>query len=175
MILGLDFATSTGWAHGDANDPWFGTWDMSGGGSHPGRRFSELRRNLVELYRARPFDRVVAEDASFGANVKHLATMAFHNCMKRTVLLTCCDLGVPVTMVVPTKWKAWMGSGRMKKAETMRAVETLWGVTVRDANQADALCLMQYGEWLRQGGREKEPAKTKRAAKRRAKATNLFK
>ena len=63
MIRGLDFATSTGWAHGDANDPWFGTWDMSGGGSHPGRRFSELRRNLVELYRARPFDRVVAVDA----------------------------------------------------------------------------------------------------------------
>lgn len=174
MILGLDFASQTGWAHEDGLDPWFGTWDMRAGNAHPGRRFAELRKNLIGLYRARPFDRVVAEDASFGAAKNMLATMAFHNKMGGIVLATCSELGIPVTMVVPSQWKKWVRHGRLSKIESVNLAETIHGVKVRNDNEADAFWLLQYGIWKRQGGRE-ATTKAKKPAKARAKTPTLFK
>ena len=152
MILGLDFATATGWAHEDHRDPWFGTWDMSSGAPHPGRRFWELGKNLRELHAARPFTRIVAEDASFGARKDMLTTMAFHNAMKGVVLLTAYELDVRPTFVVPSQWKKWVRHGRLSKTESVNLAELLHGVKCRNDNEADAFWLLQYGLHLRQNG-----------------------
>ena len=170
MILGLDFATQTGWAHEDGLDPAYGTWDLSGGNAHPGKRFDALRHHLHALHAARPFWLIWAEDASFGS--KHETAKVFHNMMRGIVCLTAYELNAQVRFVVPSQWKAWVGHGRISKGRTIELARLHLGAAPRNDNEADALWILAYGKHLRTNP---PAAKPKQRKPSKGKDRGLFK
>lgn len=165
MILGLDFATCTGWAHEDGKSPAFGTWDLSTRNAHPGKRFDSLRHHLHALHAARPFWLIWAEDASFGSH--HETTKAFHNSMRGIVCLVAYELNSQVSFVVPSQWKKWVGHGRLSKGRTIELARLHLNVAPRNDNEADALWILEYGKHRRNNPapapkpKQRKPRKTK--------------
>lgn len=150
--LALDPAASCGWALADVGpdgpDPaairW-GTWTLNKSrrkGEHPGARLLRLREHLVEAYRADPFDRIVYEEASYGAI--NGSTSARHSEKAGVILLFAAMLQIPAEPVHPTRLKkALTGAGNAKKADCIRAVELRTNIDVgTEHDAADAIGLL---------------------------------
>lgn len=147
--LALDPAASCGWAIGESgrfgpeNIRW-GTWTLHKAGKkeHPGQRLVRLRQKLFEAYREHRFERIVYEEASYGA--LNGQTSSRHSEKAGVILLVAAELELQATPIHPTTLKkALTGSGRAKKPDCVRAVAQRTNIDVgTEFDAADAIGLL---------------------------------
>ena len=148
--LALDPAASCGWAVADVDDSGpvgvirWGTWTLNKAGKaeHPGERLVRLRKRLFEAFREHAFERIVYEEASYGAT--NGQTSARHSEKAGVILLVAAELGIEARPVAPaTLKKALTGSGRAKKPDCVRAVQLRTNIDVgKEHDAADAIGLL---------------------------------
>lgn len=141
-ILAIDPATKTGVADT------YGLrllWNLDSlaAHTHQGHRHLALARVLREQLKAKPYNSVAIEEASYGA-AGQMRTMSFHNSLMGVILLVCAEQAVPVLMAKPTELKKFAtGKGNAKKEDMVRAAKTA-GERIIDDNIADAYWVMQW-------------------------------
>lgn len=148
-ILGLDQATSCGWALYDkdvvvlgGSGPYsWGVWNLSLRGTEgEGARYIKLYNELEKLL---PLDFIIYEKVA-----RHMGTDAAHIYGGLTAVIQMfCEhnniqcIGVPVG----TWKKAAVGNGRAKKKEIMLAAKEKWGYHIKKQDSADALFILEFG------------------------------
>lgn len=146
--LGLDIATTTGWAIAEAAEGkrtlfHCGEWAL---GKTDGRGLLTFDKKL-ELQLAQGVTRVACEDVLF---IRSRAQGHSYGALRGMVLKTCYDWGVPVLWVPVQRVKRHAtGSGAADKADMVAAASKRFGPSVAgDAeltdNMADALWVLDY-------------------------------
>jgi Holliday junction resolvasome RuvABC endonuclease subunit len=146
-ILGIDPATSCGWAVGDygpgaAGLTASGTWDLSIGNRHPGDRFLALRAHaarVIETYRP---VRLICYENPFHRGA---AATASHHGLVATLQLIAAERGIEVLGVnTMTLKKHGGGHGRADKEVMVRNARAAFGRTPRTDDEADAMWLYDF-------------------------------
>lgn len=144
-ILALDPANACGFAHSDGH---YGVWNLTTSGTeHAGRRLNRLADLIRQAHADWGFDRIVYEDAGFGAGRGQLHTMAMHNELRGIIKATACYLGLPFEGYKPTTIKKFAtGSGNAKKPQMIAALKTRLGIETTNDNIADALWILELAK-----------------------------
>lgn len=162
--LAIDPGRFCGFAHSDGEN---GHWDLGSS-----LRLHTMYDWLTSMHINRGFDILAAEDAQQGS--PSFRVQGSHAEYRGVMRMFCEQHGVEFVLVHPTSLKAWLtGSGRAKKSQMVKAVETQFGISCMDHNEADAIAILKYVE---AGQHEKTPKVAKRQEKVRKKSERkLFK
>src|SRR6185503_1135082 len=118
-VLGLDPATTTGFAWSDGTTTKHGIWYLN-----KVKRLSDLYDKIMDVHTNwGPLTAIAYEDASFGAVNRN--TQAAHNELRGVVRLVGERLDIPTTPFHPTTVKALSGSGRANKLDMKLACKRL--------------------------------------------------
>lgn len=140
-ILALDPAAKCGFAHSNGES---GVWQItSSRDTEPGDRLERFRSLLYWAKRKWDFDCLAYEDAIMGAN--NFETAGMHAELRGVVKLVAKEMGVRTVSVPPSTLKAWaVNNGRAKKDHMIRGLRTVYGISVSDHNQADAIWVLKW-------------------------------
>lgn len=146
-ILGIDASlTSTGYAYRLAGEVYTGT--ITCGALQGPYRLSYMRRKMEEVLAIAKPSMVVIEDYAMG-KVGRGGSRAFHiGELGGVYKMIVWDMGIDIMLVSPTALKACIvGNGAAKGKEVvMDAIETKFGYSFTQNDEADAFGLMAMGE-----------------------------
>ena len=143
-ILAIDPGSIVGFAHSNGHH---GTWHVTiAGEEHRGNRLIRLYDHLEEAFYEWGIDKLVFENASFGAWGQEQAKVA-HNEMRGLMVYFAAKHQLPWYAVNPMSLKKFAtGNGHAIKEQMIRACKTLLGIEVESDDVADAIWMLTMAQ-----------------------------
>lgn len=152
MILGLDIATTTGWALATGRHQFKATGSFSGKADtmYQSKRKLELAMHRVLKENGIPKFCIIESPMLMPRNPKTSAVLHFY---AGAVSAVVGGYGVPIEWVDESTWRAKMyGRARVKgwgskewKAHARQTCEDVFKIDVRNSDEAEAAVIAQYG------------------------------
>jgi hypothetical protein len=149
-IIGLDLATTTGWAlwKQGAPRPAWGTWKLPPDVDEVGRVMEKLRINLSDLHRLDPIEYLFFE-APILPGLTNIQTVYKLAAVAAMAEWWAYKVGAECRQVLQQNWrKHYTGRGTGKSKELKQAAITaskMRGWNVSNDHEADALGVLDYG------------------------------
>lgn len=138
LILALDVAQRTGWAHSSGASGWF---DLPKGDA----RLDALDAAIASLVDEHGCDTLVTEDSAQGA--KSWIVVQVHAEYRSVIKRVASRLGVALLIYPLATWKAWLTrKPAAKKDLVARCVEMQFGRRIDDDNECDAFAILKCAE-----------------------------
>lgn len=173
-ILGLDPAASTGFAFSSVKDrvEASGAWLITAArDNHPGQRLHRLEGELIRAVREWEPEVIAYELATFGSH--NPAVKELHGELAGVIRLVAARFRIPVWGFPIGTWKMLaIGNGGADKPQVVKALKTLYGITARYEDEADAIGILLAA----QQGPPPEPKRKveRRIRKARKREAKLF-